>query len=154
MKNHEKEDYNCKTLTVYAPECSFQAKKLASFYKTKEQFSSASVDYLEEISGKPKKTKLLDAEGKKSIKWEWEELPRWITTWFWKNWFKWLVYVYQNRKRCSNMKPICQSSSPPLVHQDLEHEKIETSDLSTQNLNSNDIPIINKLMSPIVAYSN
>lgn len=41
----------------------------------------------------------------------------------------------------------------PLIHQDLEHEKIETSDLPTHNLNSKDIPIINELMSPIVAYS-
>ena len=41
----------------------------------------------------------------------------------------------------------------PLIHQDLEHEIIETSGLPTQNSNSNDIPIINELRSPIVAHS-
>ena len=77
MKNHEKEDYSCKTLKEYAPECSFQTKKLVNFYKSKEQFSSNSVDYLEEISGKPKnpRTKYFDARGKEHIEWEWEELP-------------------------------------------------------------------------------
>ena len=34
----------------------------------------------------------------------------------------------------------------------MEHEKIETSDLPTQNSNSIDIPIINELRSPIVAH--
>ena len=36
MKNHEKDDYNCKT-----QECSFQRKKLGRFYKTKENIYEA-----------------------------------------------------------------------------------------------------------------
>ena len=194
MKNHEKEDYSCKTLKEYAPECSFQRKKLVNFYKTKEQFSIDSVNYLEEISGKPKnpRTKFLDAKGKEHIVWEWEELPpgfekidsnglcTFTKTGREKVEQKW--YLCQGRnygkmvackmtgyedficeiciKNChaghqtilnffklerfckcgeqaSNCKmlkheePICPTSSPPLVHPDLEHERIETSGLPT-----------------------
>ena len=57
-----------------------------------------------------------------------------------------------NCKMLKHEEPIFPPSSPPLVHQDLEHEKIETSDLPTQNSNSIDIPIINELRSPIVAH--
>ena len=199
MKNHEKEDYSCKTA-----ECLFQRKKLVSLYKIKEEFSNASVDYLEEIIGKPEnpRTKFLDVEGKEHIEWEWEKLPigyekidsnglctftKTVTKGVEQKWYKCYTCMKDDEgliceiciKNChaghrtvlnkfklegfckcdeqaSNCKmlkheePICPPSSPPLIHQDLEHERIETSDLPTQNSNSNDIPIFNEL---IIAYS-
>ena len=72
MKNHEKENHNCKTLNKsLVNECSFQKeklKKLVEFYKINDNASVEDSNFnLEEVKGEPKSNEAEDC-------FDWDEL--------------------------------------------------------------------------------